>query len=361
MLDIATLTGHIEQSLPDLFAKMDTEHQALKHFFAWCQEHPEGIERLKNIPGPQPLPQWEGALDKVRPIRLLDRYTVLATDGSQIYPDKHQGVPCYVLNTGSALFSYDTESRVHLSAVPELVTLLDDTISEDMVNCKRAEREFAIGLEKARQITGSPFAFLCDGSLLFWHLETKSKAIKERFIPIYMGLFEQFYQLRIPLAGYISLPKSKELIAIARNAERLVPELTASYETQVDTDLVSLFLPAKHRTVVFKHNSSLAQDYPDQLVPCFVYLNTGTEIARVEFPAWLAQDSDRLEILMSIILDQSQKGNGYPVSLSEAHEQAVVRSFERRQFFSLLQRLHLKQHRNMPLSQKSLKKRYVSV
>ncbi len=50
----------------------------------------------------------------------------------------------------------------------------------------------------------------------------------------------------------------------------------------------------------------------------------GDEIGRVEFPRWIAEDEESIDKLHAIILNQSKKGRGYPVSLSEAHEAAVV-------------------------------------
>ena len=60
------------------------------------------------------------------------------------------------------------------------------------------------------------------------------------------------------------------------------------------------------------------------------------EIARLEFPAWLTPD--QMETLCGAVLDQCAKGMGYPVALSEAHEQAVVRASDRRAFLELARR-----------------------
>jgi hypothetical protein len=317
MLDTLKLMKALDRSLPELFKEMENEQAGLITVFEWLRDHPEAIEALTSATVSYTMPLWEGRLDQAVDVQPLKDYTVLATDGSQIYPDKHQGVPCYVLNTGIVQFSYGEQSFVKLSSIPEIVTLLDDTITEDMVNCRRTEQELEVGFTKAQEMKDKPDAFLCDGSLIFWHLEAKSRFIKERFLKRYLEILEQFYQQRIPMAGYISMPKSKELIAILRNLNR--EGFTPSYETLVDTDLVHLFLKEKQRTAVFQHNSSLAQEYPDHLVPCFVYMHTGLEIARIEMPKWVAKEAQLRDQVLGIIYDQTLKGNGYPVSLSEAH------------------------------------------
>jgi NurA-like 5'-3' nuclease len=43
------------------------------------------------------------------------------------------------------------------------------------------------------------------------------------------------------------------------------------------------------------------------------------------------------ESVINRIVDQAAKGCGYPVALSEAHEQAVIRERDRRYFLTLLE------------------------
>ena len=164
-----------------------------------------------------------------------------------------------MLNSGTAQFVYGIGSaQVKLESTPIIVTQQDDTnISEDVVNCRRAELEFEVGLaasqEAMKMYPELPFAFLCDGSLIYWHLESKA-AIKERFLKKYIGLQDEFYKARVPLAGYISLPKSKELIGLLRNsvALKLAPVVGESdgFLNSVDTDVVALFLKPFERTTL---------------------------------------------------------------------------------------------------------------
>ena len=109
------------------------------------------------------------------------------------------------------------------------------------------------------------------------------------------------------------------------------------------------------------HNSKLAESYPAHLRPCFVYLHVGDEIVRIEIPAWIAQDSELLTRALRIVRDQSIKGNGYPIALAEAHEQAVVNTADRQFFFEMLYKMAVNENYRLHASQKSLKKRYVSI
>ena len=64
---------------------------------------------------------------------------------------------------------------------------------------------------------------------------------------------------------------------------------------------------------------------------CFTYLRTplSNEIARLEFPEWLLQDPELLERTFSLVMNQYELGQGYPVALMEAHESAVLRGDDR--------------------------------
>jgi hypothetical protein len=71
----------------------------------------------------------------------------------------------------------------------------------------------------------------------------------------------------------------------------------------------------------------------------FFYLHTGTEVARVELPQWVWEDSGRMDLLHGALCDQCDSGAGYPMVLSEAHEAAVVRAADRQTFYALIERI----------------------
>ena len=73
-------------------------------------------------------------------------------------------------------------------------------------------------------------------------------------------------------------------------------------------------------------------DFYKDLVPRFFYLNVGSEIARIEVPPWTADDPALLELVQAVMLDQCQKGLGYPNVLARADKQAVVTSQDRLAF-----------------------------
>ena len=84
-------------------------------------------------------------------------------------------------------------------------------------------------------------------------------------------------------------------------------------------------------------NSSVPREhYGERHQVCFFYLNAGDEIGRVEAPAWVAENEALLSLTHGLVWDQCQRGQGYPVAISESHEQAVINGGDRRVFRRLL-------------------------
>lgn len=348
------------------------------------------------------LPTWQGKLDDVFDVNpVLSDYCVTAIDGSQIYPDKHQGTTCYLLNIGTVYLSYGSQnSAVQLNSTPYVFTGQDeDTFdnSQEMINCRRQALELQAGADFSDQSDNSlkpqiekdaaqNNLLLFDGSLIFWHLDSKDKNIQHYFLPKYINALEQLTEQQTLFASYISLPKSRELVnllqfylrdpiassefysAELRNIDHqpfVVSESQANDKPLVDhiidATIASFFLEPNQRTTVFYNHSAITQHYPDHLMPCFFYLHVSDEIARVEIPFWIAIDKALTDIVASIALNQSRKGHGYPVCLAEAHEQAVVKGPDRDFFYHIVQKLGIEQKKRISVSLKSKKKRRIGI
>lgn len=285
-------------------------------------------------------------------------YTILATDGSQIYPDRHQGLSCFLINIGRAQLNYGvTASSVILDSQPFLISqeTFDNFISSSVVDAFRNDYELKLGFDYA-QASGHVDLFLVDGTIIFNHLEQLESDIKNRFLSSALAILDQFYQNKILISGYISSPKSKEVINILKQKS----EKPLNFQFLTDADLFAQILKPGQYSAIFSSKAQITQNYRAESIPHFVYFNTGQEIARIEFPYWVAQ-AHKIEFILSIIFDQIQKGQGYPVALSEAHEQAVVKSADRQFFYEMLQSLTQENNKIYLSSQKSIKKRVVGV
>ncbi|HVW99544.1 MAG TPA: DNA double-strand break repair nuclease NurA, partial [Candidatus Babeliaceae bacterium] len=237
------------------------------------------------------------------------------------------------------------------------------SLDVEAVNCRRTELEIRTALEVSKAAQEKNFleqqVSFIDGSLIFWHLENKEPSVKHRFLTSYLASLQQFYEYALVHCGYISSPKSRDLITLIQYAHH---NTQFSLEHIIDSDLVSLFVPIQARTILFKSNSAITSHYPLHLQPFFYYLNTGSEVVRIELPAWIANNSLLVDMLSAITLDQIIKGSGYPVCLCEAHEQAVIKGADRDFFYHAFHQLTVSstQHR-YSYSQKLLKKRGIGI
>jgi hypothetical protein len=77
----------------------------------------------------------------------------------------------------------------------------------------------------------------------------------------------------------------------------------------------------------------------------------------VEIPRWVAENEELLDLTHALVLDQCRRGQGYPVALAEAHEQAVVTGANKEEFWRLVEALCLEEKIPTLTSAKSLSKR----
>lgn len=342
------------------------------------------LNQAKRLKNQAVIPSWDGQLcETVKIESNLNEYELLAVDGSQIYPDHHMAdVGCFLINCGGCKLSYGKTSQAELFTEP-YVFLSDQLLpkkipvqfSTDLVDLKREELEFFTMLQKAQAVKEAfqehkDFCCLFDGSLIFWHLETKQKEIKDFFLSRYLELLDGFYQQRIPIAGYLSLPRSRELIRLVKVwlCQYLAADGTpckirnpkcpcSAVGDMVDWQLVVKYVEPGYRTNIFYSHSKIIDSYPEHLKPCFFYLNVGQEIVRIEMPRWVVDDKEAFNLVASMCLDQSRKGYGYPVALAESHEQAVVTNADREFFYHLIRKMGMDYKKWIYYSQKLAKKR----
>jgi hypothetical protein len=147
-------------------------------------------------------------------------------------------------------------------------------------------------------------------------------------------------QKKIPYGFYISAPHSKDLINLVRlQLCNFNPANEAAYapiRSFTDATLMNHQLAIGERSIFFKSGAPVTLLYPSSQQPYFCYLRTATEIGRLELPSWLVHDQSLCTQFIACVADQFEKGNGYPIALAEAHEQAVVKGPDRELFFTLL-------------------------
>ena len=213
---------------------------------------------------------------------------------------------------------------------------------------------------------------LMDGSLINWFLEGLPVEARDQILTPILQAWKKLETTNIPYVGYLSAPRSVEAVNFLRfqacpydfpncvvecgNKEQKTP--CQVIEPVRDATLWGILLKPGQRGALWKSSSHILNLYPETQKVYFCYVNVGTEIARVEFPAWIVENKPLLNQCLSIILGQVNKGYGYPVALSEAHNQAVIRGGDRRRFFAFLEQEMIKAGlKNVGISYKETRKR----
>lgn len=324
------------------------------------------------------IPTWDGNLTDTFLMKdSVEQYSVLAVDGSQIYPDRHvSGAGCFLVNAGGVFLEYPGGatffSDPHVLLPSDLTKEIGEiAFSRDLVDFKREEYELAVTVEKALE---KKTACFMDGTIVFWPLDGKPQEVKEYFLQRYLYYLNELYRNEILACGYISMPKSRELVNLIKlglcrftiaDCIRCHKECETfpckEVDHLLDAHVARFFLKKYERTTVFYSTSKIVELYPKHLRPAFVYCDVGSEIVRLEIPRWIAQDKTKLDYLCSLAIDQSRKGGGYPVCLAEAHEQAVVKGGDRDFFYHLLCKVGMEHNKKIKISQKSKKKLRIGV
>ena len=239
--------------------------------------------------------------------------------------------------------------------------------------------------EVERLADARPALALLDGTLAFWDLQrgnypryVADALIAERLQPALARLRAASTNRRpVAVAAYTSRPRTTEVagalrlmlceqadadcnrLCTARHSDLTSCDGAAGFD---DRELFELLLEPGHRSPLYR-SSHLAARFALGLATGqewshFYYLNGGAEIARVEVPDWLVEDPELLLALShAMLVKQCELGLGYPVAISEAHEQAVITGHDREEFRRLTLMLLEQQGLPTPESAKATSKR----
>ena len=325
----------------------------------------------------------DGLDQRYKPPPLPTEFTVIATDGSHIDVDRHKSTRCYLINIGAAVLRYGASPDAILDSFPQLYFGDEDLVIAPAKGREQPVEGVLLGIKRsveegkhlaklaAELPRGSSALALLDGSLILWGLEAYPEFVTEALLDKgFIRHLEEMRKLNIALASYISFPRSTDVVNALRVAlcprdppdcDRYCPtgekrdcDVVAGVQ---DRELFINLLASEERSALFITQSSIVQKHYGKHQVYFFYLKVGDEIARVEIPQWVAKDEGLLNLAHSLVLDQCQRGLGYPVALSEAHEQAVVTAANREEFWQLVESLMVEEKLPTPTSAKSFSKR----
>lgn len=315
-------------------------------------------------------------------------FTIIATDGSHIDVDRHRSTKCYLINIGSVILHYGRQPAANLDSYPclysededRVITPIDSKIREQpvegtLLGIKRGVDELHKIVTLAQELPrGSTSLALLDGTLILWGLEAYPEFVSEVLLNRgFLNHLEEIRRLnedrRLALISYISFPRSTDVVNALRVAicphdvadcDRyctINPERDCDKVAGVrDEELFSSLLNPWERSALFISSSKIQKRYGNHQI-YFCYLKVGDEIARIEMPKWVATDSDLLNLMHTLVLDQCQRGQRYPVALSEAHEQAVITNSDKANFWQLVELSLVEENISSFRSEKSRSKR----
>lgn len=398
MLDLNKLSLQIQQASFDLASHQgvlrERQRLAVETFH---QAHAHADALIEKLLRSRPHLPWIVA----RPLEDLDQITglppepeqhvILASDGSQISPSRHEVSPCYLINISRICYRYGTGERALQESEPYLYYREQDlytqsafqqlNVSEQMIGIERSLMEFrelgllAGSVSASLAAAHTPTLALVDGALygLLPELNNLPGPLQESARERLLDALKSLQRSRIPVCAYTSLPRKQECLQLLR-LERCPYNQARCDETcagpaeppcsgmmpMADRDLWRMLLSPGERSPLFTTTSSWPPGWPKDWEGqelCFFYLHTGYEIARLEFPRWVADRREWLEWVHVLTWLQVQKGRGYPIALAEAHNQAVVKAPDRAQFYAMLSRRMADAGSGLNLSYKELKKR----
>lgn len=422
MLDFAALKRQINRMTSEQREKREGFAERVGRAFEELGKWKENWERLADKVA-RSRTSWlvaklsEPLRSSYAPPERPKQVTVVAADGSQIYPDRHEISSCYVINVGRIAFHYGTLEKPTMVSQPELFYREEDLypmwdgrrrfVDVEIVSARRGlmELEALADLAQEARDGGKTTVALSDGTLIWWSLEGKPPDFRKAVLRDVLALFERFREQGTPLAGYISHPGSTDVVnalrvglcpseapdcdrcswasdvdeepslslfpsASLRTSPSASPSIglrtsaaglpCAAVEGVTDAILFDRVLKPGERSGVFGSSSRILNEYGAHRIR-FFYVSVGVEIARVEMPAWVAEDEALLRLVHTCVVDQAEKGDGYPIALAEAHERAVVRGPDRELFYKLLEDAFVMHDIKAQVSRKSFRKRGIAV
>lgn len=330
--------------------------------------------------------EWRGAApsdeppDAVHPLPPLPaQATLIAADGSQIFPDPHSFALYYLINVGSIVYRHGSGQAPDCYTRPELYYRDEDLFSKDglLIRPRRIEsyRDLA-EIERLALLTqntyNTPTITLTDGPLLLYgYAGPTERETFEEDLARYLAQLTALQHNGVIAAGYVDRPRSPWVISLLDlmgwDLPQPLPQRLGwcDFQGLDDEALFKGLLRPGERSALFVAESAVNQRYA-QAGHCiyFFYLNVSAvsvqpKIARVELPEWVVRQPGAIDCLHALLYHQCRIIDGYPYVLARAHELAVVTPEDKRQLEAMLMGVLLRRRLPADISNKARTKELV--
>jgi len=290
-------------------------------------------------------PTHEPLAAQYAPGALPNLAVLVGTDGSQIQPDPKRGMWWGLTNSAAVTIQLCPEMIAPPAIRTETELFLEHQrftergviMTPESVDLYRDLREREL-LAEAIAAAGSPgFNLgLVDGQLELWG--SRDPALSGQYLDSLgkcVRAFEQMQRQDAAYAGYVDGAKSELLVRLLEIALTPQDRLHRVRQARLllgltDADIFSTVLQPGDRSAVFELRTRARGAFSGDLAIHMFYLNVGSagdpQIARIEIPAYLAGQAERLGQIQAALLHQCQvlPNVCYPYILIRAHEAARV-------------------------------------
>jgi hypothetical protein len=359
--ELARGARHREKVLPDL--------RALRRKFANDQERlaaladsVEGQRQRCAIPTAEPLDA------RVPAPETPAQATILAADGSQIYPDPHGLAFYYLINVGSLIYHHGSGQAPRAGSEARLGYAVDAdgaVLSAERINARRDVAEMQRLADLAEESPPGPTMALLDSTLGLraWGA-TIPQAEQEALQSSYQAQMDRVRLAGAALTGFVARSRQAgtvKLLDLARLEDPAGPLAEPSPFAGLTDQMLWGDLGPGQRSALFLQ--------PGALPVYFFYLNTEppdgqrwaeaeSEPARVELPEWAALSPEKLSQVHALVYDQCRINDGYPYALTRADELAIILNQEREALEAMILRAMNRQGMSLPrISAKAAQKR----
>jgi hypothetical protein len=354
-LELSKLTKQVQAMGQELAAREQKYADLVALARSWLDRYADQGERLRHparafhaaIPtdeflnAAQPLPSFP------------ERFTFIAADGSQIQPDRHGAALYYLINIGSLVYRHGSGGAPDAFSAPTVGYTEDDLyenerlVGGNLLDVRRDLAELACLADLCASEPPGLTVAVVDGTLTLWVLEDQSEAWQRAKVMSYLDQLDRIRETGAVVAAFSSRPRRTEvtrllyLASLDGDASRAKQEVNPL--EHLPDRAVFESLPPGARSALFVSPSPINHDYyqPAGHTVHFFYLNLAEEgrdavIARVELPAWVVEDADRLALVHASLVAQARITGDYPYALARADELAFISGPEREAFEEMI-------------------------
>lgn len=278
-----------------------------------------------------------------------ERFTFVAADGAEIRPDSHGLAYYYLINVGSMVYRHGSGQAPAAYSQPTIGYTEDEIYEAGQPLTRSAltiKRDVAEITALADLCTSEPpeanTIAVVDGTLVLWTLKDASPQYQRRKAQAYLEQLDRIRDAGALVAAFVSRPRRSEVARLLHlaHADGDVARAEASRDPllRLPDHVLFAWLPPGARSALFVSPSSINHAYyegPHRVH--FFYLNLSAEgdgaaVARVEVPAWVAEDEESLSLVHGAIVAQARITGNYPYALVRADELAFISAAEREAF-----------------------------